>query len=216
MRSVFELKNIKALIINTRRRQDNNEDLSESDYNLLTEAILPYYFPYDNGWIIGAEVWNIDPSVKHCRADLVVLSIDDGAKRNYGDILPYVVYEGKKRNAYTWQNLLREQLFDECQGLVIDNDRIWAIGQIGLEICVFRFDLNNYKVPGRDFTFENFSPLNINNWSPAELDARHINHITLNYGNNLRITHVIRWELDNLAHQPEIHRMLEYIARNNV
>ena len=220
MRSVFEFKNIKAYIEKVRTKQDNNEELTESDYNLITAAILPYYFPFNNGWIVGPEVWNIDATTKHCRADLVVLLINDGTRNNdrrdYGDILPYVVYEGKKRLAYTWQKLMREQLFQECEGLVINNNRIWAIGQIGLEICVFRFDTNNYQVPGGDLTFENFSPLNLNNWDPAQLDARHINHITYNYGNNIRITHVIRWELDNPVHQLQIHRMLEYIAGNNV
>ena len=216
MRSVFELNNIKAYITNIRTRQDNHEDLTESDYNLIATAILPHYFPYNLGWIIGAEVWNIDPSVKAGRADFVVLSIDDGTMRDPGDTLPYVVYEGKKHEAETWGKLLRKQLFNECEGLIIRSNKIWAIGQIGLEICVFRFDLDNYKVPGRDFTYEHFSPLNLNNWSPAQLDARHINHITWNYDNNERITHVIRWELDNPAHQREIHRMLEYIARNNV
>ena len=54
MRSVFELDNIKALINNIRTRQDNGDDLTESDYNLITGAILPYYFSYNIGWIIGA------------------------------------------------------------------------------------------------------------------------------------------------------------------
>ena len=218
-RSVFELKRIKDLITNIRTKQDNNDDLTESDYNLIMTAILPHYFPYNIGWIIGAEIWNIDPTVKHGRADHVVLWIEDGNSgfnRNIGDILPYVVYEGKKHKAYTWENLLADQLFAECEGLIIDGKRIWAIGQIGLEMCVFRFDLDNYKVPGKDFSYEHFSPLNINNWTPAQLDARQIKHITKSYGHNTYITHVIRWELDNPMHQIIIHDMLQYIASHNV
>lgn len=111
---------------------------------------------------------------------------------------------------------MSDQVFAECEGLVFNNGRIWAIAHIGFEMCVFRFDLNNYVYPGNDDTFDHFCPLNLNGWNYAQLDARGIKHITDPHGPNMRITHVIRWELDNFVHKQQIHRMLEYIASNNV
>lgn len=53
--SVFNLQRITDLINNLKTRQDNKERLTESDYNLIMAAILPYYFAYNNQWIIGPE-----------------------------------------------------------------------------------------------------------------------------------------------------------------
>lgn len=52
---------------------------------------------------------------------------------------------------------MKHQAFEVCEGLAYKNDKIWLIGQIGFEMCVFRFDLRNYVYLGNPDTFDHFS-----------------------------------------------------------
>lgn len=51
---------------------------------------------------------------------------------------------------------MKHQAFEACEGLAYKNDKIWLIGQIGFEMCVFIIDLRNYVYLGNPDTFEHF------------------------------------------------------------
>jgi hypothetical protein len=109
-----------------------------------------------------------------------------------------------------------DQVFQECEGLVYKGDKLWVIAQIGFQLCVFRFDLNKYLFPGSSGVFDHFSPLNLNEWTDTDLDARGIKHITESVDHYRDVLQVIQWELDNPAHYPHIHAMLLWISQNEV
>lgn len=88
---------------------------------------------------------------------------------------------------------MKHQAFEICEGLAYKNDKIWLRGQIGFEMCVFRFDLRNYVYLGNPDTFDHFSPLNLNGRADVDLDAIDIKHITLSTGPTTDVTHVIQW-----------------------
>ena len=216
--SVFNLPAIIDLIKNLKVRQDNKESLKESDYNLIVSSILPYYLTCPN-WIMGAEGWNQDGSVANRRSDIVWYKVNGHGimrpNRSIGYPLATHLYEGKKRWAKTWPELIGQQVFQECEGLCVDG-KIWVICNIGFEFCVFRFDLNRFSYPGASSTFDHFEPLNLNNWTENDFYARKIKIIPESVSDYDDVIQVIQWRLDNPTHHQYIHDMLVYIANNNV
>ena len=172
------------------------------------------------------------------KSDLVLGKTDISNKSpdDYGKSLPKVMIEVKKQNVVSWEMLVKEQLWNKADSLKNKYGKIWVIAMKGLEICIFRFDVTDY--PDNTEHFENFSPLNLNNFSDTDLDDLGIEHMTISYNNTEEvsfykgqviegkmenhpledkdITRVISWRLDNEAHHKYIHDMLDYISKNNV
>lgn len=221
--SVFNLPRITSLIDYIKARETNKEALTESDYNLIMTSIIPYYFNYNNGWILGGEVWNRDLSVKRGRIDFVVFWIN-GNNFTYpgkpiGYPLPYAMYEGKRRYGKTWISLIGDQVYKECEGAGTINGKIWVICQIGFEMCIFRYDESRYVYPGfGSDNFDHFSPLNLNGFFFLNRTwfMRNIKYISESINPTTDIIQVIQWRLDNRAHYQWIHDMFVYITQNKV
>ena len=91
--------------------------------------------------------------------------------------------------------------------------RLWAIGQKGLDICFFRFDILNFQgqVP-RCYT--NFEPLNLSHLSEPQLDNLGVKYEYCDNHGFARIA-LIKWRLDDVRHIPYINRMFENIRMLN-
>ena len=217
--SVFNRVDIRDLINNLKNRENNKENLTESDYNLIVTSIIPYYISYTRGWISGPEVWNNDPSTARKKTDFVWFKIN-GHGINYPNMpvgfpLPTHLYEGKKRWVQSWANLMKDQVFNECEGLAL-NGKIWVICNIGFEFCIFRFDLSRFSYPYASDTFDHFEPLNLNNWTEQQFDSKKIKYISESISPTQDLIRVIQWRLDKPEHYQWIHDMLRYIANNPV
>lgn len=111
------------------------------------------------------------------------------------------------------KNLCKDQLWNQADSLKNEDGRLWVIGQIGFYVCIFRFDVLKYQ---ESEWFRNFSPLNLNNLSPEDLDKLKILHITESVDNSTRdLTMVIQWDLRKQNQYKYIDEMLSYIVRNN-
>lgn len=89
--------------------------------------------------------------------------------------------------------------------------KLWVIAQIGLEMCVFNYNVIKYEKRG---DFEHFSPLNLNNWSTQDLEFMEVDYISKNIDNE-NIILVIKLRLDEPSQHKYIHDMLYYITRND-
>lgn len=208
-RSIFDNVVVTALIENLRVRQDAGENLFETDYSLILAAILPHYFKFENNNIITPEMWSNDKR----RSDFVAsrVNIFRNGTMPYGHATPLLMVECKKRWAISWQSLAKDQLWDQADSLKNSNDKLWVIGQIGFDICFFKYDVSNYL--GSDW-FTNFSPLNLNNFTQEDLDILEIEYIVESLGST-DVIQVIRWRLDKPDHHRYIHDMLNYISTTN-
>ena len=121
------------------------------------------------------------------------------------------MYECKNKSAISWWKLADDQLWEQADSHKNKDGKLWVIGQIGFEMCVFNFDVTNYHNRGE---FEHFSPLNLNNWSLNDLDYLNIDCIDRTINNQDTIL-VIKWRLDEPEHHKYIHDMFNYIRRNN-
>lgn len=218
--SVFSLPSTIDLIKNLKNRENNKENLKESDYNLIVTSILPYYLDYNRGWRLGSEVWNADPSTAVKKTDFIYHKINGHGitypKRPIGHPIPTHLYEGKNRWAVSWSKLIGDQVFNECEGLSFVNGKLWVICNIGFYFCIFRFDLSQYNYPDSSGTFDHFSPLNLNGWTEQQFDAHKIKYISESVSPTRDVIQVIQWRLDNPSHYTWIHDMLVYIANNPV
>lgn len=93
-----------------------------------------------------------------------------------------------------------------------DEGRLWAIGQKGLEICIFRFDVSRYQDQIPD-CFTNYEPLNLSNLNSAQLDELGVKYEYSDDRGFARIA-LVKWRLDVVKHWPYIHHMFEYIRDN--
>lgn len=167
MSSVLKKKRefVIAMIRNLQTRQREHEKLFESDFTRVMGAILPHYFVYVQGWVIAPEIWSDDKR----RSDFVICLVNliHGIIPPYGHSIPKVMVEGKLPSAIPWNKLCKDQLWYQADSLKNDEGKLWVIGQIGYYVCIFRFDVNNYI---ESEWFKNFSPLNLHNFSPEDLD----------------------------------------------
>lgn len=199
------------MIGDLKTRQRQHENLFESDFTRVMAAILPHYFVYDQGWVIAPEIWSDDKR----RSDFVVSVVNTlrHGRIPYGHSIPKVMVEGKAPSAIPWSKLCKDQLWDQADSLKNDDGKLWVIGQIGYYVCIFRFDVLNYR---ESEWFRNFSPLNLHRFSPEDLDELEIKHITESVDNNTRdVTMVIQWDLRQEDQYKYIHEMLSYIVTNN-
>ena len=110
-----------------------------------------------------------------CRCDgLLTNTIIDKNDLDYSYLLPLVMYECKNKAAISWWRLAKDQLWEQADSHKNDHNRLWVIGQIGFEVCVFRLDVVNYT--DREM-FKHFSHLYLNNYSTEDLDFLNIRYI---------------------------------------
>lgn len=90
-----------------------------------------------------------------------------------------------------------------------NSGRLWAIGQKGFEICIFRFDVLNYMDQDPD-CYTKFNPLNLSNLTEPQLDLLNVKY---KYSNEdgFALIALVKWRLDNRYHITYINRMFEYI-----
>lgn len=186
----------------------------ESDFSRLLGAMLPHYFKYDNGWIIAPEIWSLDKR----KSDFVVskTNINRHGPKAYGESIIKLMAESKKPIIISWQELVKEQLWNQAESLMNDEGRLWVIGQIGYYICFFKFDIQKYN---ESEFFRNFSPVNLRNFTPEQLDDFKILHITESLwdGVNSRdVIQVIQWDVRNTDNRQYIDEMFIHIMTNDV
>ena len=203
---------INALISHLSAKVGRGENPYESEYSRIMFAIMPYYFKYDDNYTFSPEIWNDNPANRAGRCDgMLSLTIVDPNRRDYGSSLQYVMYECKRRSTISWEKLANDQLWEQADANKNPAGRLWVIGQIGFDMCVFSFDILNYLNRNE---FRNFSPLNLNNWSAEDfisLDIGCIHRVI----NNVDTLLVIKWKLNDTNQHQYIHNMLDYISRNN-
>ncbi len=206
--SVFDLKFVTAIITNLKNRDKSKENLFESDYSIIIGAILPYYFEYRKNWVLAPEIWSLDKR----RSDFVLTKtlLSHNRPYLYGHSFAHLMVECKRKHAVSWIKLVPEQLWNQADSFKNDDGKLWVIGQIGFEICFFRFDVTKYM---ESETFANFSPLNLERFHDADLDYLNILHVTESV-NNIEILQVIQWRLDDEHHHRYIHNMLVHISNN--
>ena len=135
--SVFnDWPHIQSIIKILSDKEEKKPDLWECDYSFLTSAILPYYFH-----ISSHTTWIVTPEFNHTEGNLADYTIflwsNDG--RDYTRMV-HAVMELKSRAGDSWYKLL-EQMWSQADRAKNQSGRLWAIGQKGLEICFFRFDV---------------------------------------------------------------------------
>lgn len=194
------------MINDVKNRENNGETLWECDYSRLMSAILPYYFhvTHNRAWVITPE-FNTAENVK---PDYTVYFV----MNNPFFLYPYLVAEIKSKTGDSWFKLL-EQMWQQCDLVKNPSGKIWAIGQKGLEICFFRFDILAYRNQMPD-CFTNFEPLNLSNLNYQQLNNMGANCVFCSDGNSQRIG-LIKWRLDNNIHKPYINHMFQVITVQN-
>lgn len=205
--SVFLLwQHTNHMINDVKGRENNGETLWECDYSRLMSAILPYYFhvTHNRAWVITPE-FNTRENVK---PDYTVYFV----KNNPFVLYPFLVAEIKSKTGDSWVKLL-EQMWSQCDIVKNSSGKIWAIGQKGLEICFFRFDVNNFKHQIPD-CYTHFDPINLDNLTSAELNNMGATCVFCSNGNSQRIG-LIKWNLGNDLHKPYIHHMFQVITVQN-
>jgi len=199
---------VQALISNLKTRYNTGEKLFESDYSRIMAAILPNYFVYNQHFSIGPEIWSDDKR----KSDFVVCStfLNRNGRLPYGHNTPIVMVECKNRAAISWWLLCKDQLWDQSDSLKNNDGRLWVIGQIGFEVCFFRFDVLNFR--GSE-NYCNFSPLNLRNLSELELLQQGIEYLVESV-EFVDVIQVIKWRLDVPNHHAYIHEMFLHISNH--
>ena len=175
---IFDIKNREARL----PAKLAGEILWECDYSYLTSAILPYYFhrTLHNTWVITPEfnymegnhpdytIFNLTRNPYNrerrvvapvpCPLSPVPCPLSPQGKGERGKL------ELKSKTGASWQKLL-EQMWEQADvSKNTTSGKLWAIGQKGLEICVFRFDVLNYQNQNPS-CYTNFEPLNLHHLS---------------------------------------------------
>lgn len=199
---------INQIINNIKRRENNGEVLWECDYSFLTSAILPYYFhrTAHTTWVITPEFNYLEGN----HPDYTIFLIPTGNWR-YTAVI-HAVVEIKSKTGDSWSKML-EQMWNQADVAKDDDGRLWAIGQKGLEICIFKFDVLKYMNQEPD-CYTNFEPLNLSNLNTVQLDQLGVKYEECNDDGFARIS-LIKWRLDDPRHRPYIDRMFNYIRVNN-
>lgn len=197
--SFLDWPHIWKMIIDVRDRE-NKEVLRECDYSRITSAILPYYFHVSQhkAWVITPEFNYLEDRYPDYTIFLVENSLDLSIR---------AVVEIKSKKGKSWHELL-EQMWDQAD-VVSHQDKLWAIGQKGLEICIFRFDVSKFQTQNPE-CFTNFEPLNLNNLSVPQLDNLNVKYELCNDNGFARIA-LIKWRLDNKQHIAYIDHMFQYM-----
>lgn len=190
---------INDMIKNTRDKELNKEVLWECDYSFIMSALLPYYFhtAANSSWVITPEFNYLEGN----HPDYTIFNIYSNPY--YAEI--YTVVEIKSKTGDSWPKLL-EQMWKQADIAKFDNGTLWAIGQKGLEICIFRFDVLKHEDDYPD-CFTNFEPLNLSNLTKADLNQLGVKYLITN---NNRIG-LIKWRLDDNRHKRYIDHMFMYI-----
>lgn len=117
-------------------------------------------------------------------------------------------FEIKSKTGDSWLKLL-EQMWTQSDVAKFPNGTLWAIGQKGLEICIFRFDISKYQNQKPD-CFTNFEPLNLSNLNTVQLDQLKVKYELCDDNGFARIA-LIKWRLDDDRDKPYINHMFQYI-----
>ena len=182
-------------------REQMGERLQECGYSRLTSAILPYYFHVSRNlqWVITPEYNYMESTYP----DYTIFLADPDYELDIK-----IVVEVKSKRGQSWFQLL-EQMWNQADKCKDSNGKFWAVGQKGLEICVFRFNVFKFCDQEPDY-FTHFKPLNLDNLSQPALDHLGVKYLCCNDHGFDRIG-IIRWRLDNPRHIPYIHHMFEYM-----
>lgn len=193
---------INYMIDDVRNRENSGETLWECDYSFITSGILPYYFHTSRNtqWVITPEYNYLEGN----HPDYTIFNINTNPYKS--EI--YAVVEVKSKTGDSWNKLL-EQMYGQANVAKQDDGKLWTIGQKGLEICIFRFDVGSYEDQKPD-VFTNYEPLNLSNLNNVQLDQLDVKYEYCDDNGWARIA-LIKWRLDDNRHKPYIDHMFQYI-----
>lgn len=100
-------------------------------------------------------------------------------------------------------------MWDQAEVAKNSEGWLWAIGQKGLEICFFKFDVKKFVDQDPD-CYTHFEPLNLSKLNTTQLDNLKVKYEQCNNDNFARIC-LIKWRLDEPDHWPYINRIFQYI-----
>lgn len=186
----------------------------ECDYAVLSAALFAIYFPLD--WTpspLPAYQWVIVPEYNHLERNHPDFTLFKVGNNNPSAIDIHAVFELKSRSGDSWYKLL-EQMYGQADVAKNPLGRLWAVGQKGLEICFFNFDVLKNEDEQRD-EFTSFDCLNLHGFSAEDLKKLGVAFLTTtNKEGSTRIA-VIKWRLDDIRHQSYIHDMFIHIKNND-
>lgn len=165
-------------------------------------AILPYYFhtSRNTNWVITPEFNYLEGNHPY----YTIFSIFTNPYKRE----TYAIVEIKSKTGDSWYKLL-EQMWNQADISKNYEGRIWAIGQKGLEICIFRFDVNKFQKQIPD-CFTNFDPLNLEKLNTVQLDNLKVKYEECDNDKFARIA-LLKWRLDKPDHYRYIDHMFQYI-----
>ena len=200
-RRFYDSPSILGMIKDISTKEKELDNLWECDYSFITSAILPCYFDQTyTSWVITPEFNYLEGN----QPDYTIFEIN--IHPSYRAEI-HTVVELKSKKAASWLKLL-EQMWDKADVAKSNDGKLWAIGQKGLEFCVFEFNVRKYEDQKPD-NFTNFEPLNLSNLNTVQLDQLGVQYVQCNDNGFTRIA-LIKWRLDNPNHRPYIHEMLEH------
>lgn len=187
---------INDIIKDTRDKELRGEVLWECDYSFVMGALLPYYYhtTANTSWVIVPEFNYLQGN----HPDYTIFNIS----RNPYSAKIHAVVELKSKTGNSWFKIL-EQMWKQADVAKFSNGTLWAIGQKGLEICIFRFDVLRHQ---NEDCFTNFEPLNLSRLNETGLNQLGVKFLKTNTG---RIG-LIKWKLDDDRHKPFIDQMFQY------
>ena len=185
--------------------KENNKGALECDYSFIASGILPYYFhtTRNESWVITPEF----NSKEAYHPDYTIFSITTNPYK--AEV--YGVMEIKSKTGDSW-NMLLDQMWNQANAANDANNgdgKLWAIGQKGMEICIFRFDLSRYQNQKPD-QFTNFDPLNLSNLNVVQLDQLGVKYEQCDDYGFARLA-LLKWRFDDDRHKPYIDHMFQYM-----
>ena len=201
--SVFLNWGFFRMMIRDVAHKETQEIIWEGDYSRLTSVLLAYYFHVTRNryWVIAPEFNKREDVTPDYTIFLVAL--------NPYNVFSHVVVEVKSKTGQSWAKLL-EQMWTQADVNKYENGKLWAIGQKGLEICIFRFNVLQFQHT-TPYHFVNFEPLNLGNLSREQLTNMGANCVVY-FDNGIPRIGLIKWRLHNPNHWPYINHMFQVIT----
>jgi len=179
----------------------------ECDYSVIMSLALSQYFKLNNFWCIAPEF----ALQENYHPDYLVSYINTNRNNNYGVLTYWLLAEIKNHGAISWWNLMQNQLWNQADAAKNAAGKFWVIGQIGFEVCFFKFDVLNY--PSHSDKYTNFEALNLNNLTTIDLDLLNAKYLTESNPGTSDIR-VIKWRWDNPDHHVYIEAMFNHVSSN--
>ena len=176
---------------------------------MVTSALLTHYFhpTKHNHWIIVPEFNVISDDINEFNCpDYTLFLIEDVYQYT---INMKTIVELKSKVGKSWFQLVEQMRYQCYLASDVYDFKFLVIGQKGLEICFFKYDITKYIYQNPE-CFRNFEPLNLHNLQIPQLDELNVKYIECNDNGFSRVA-VIKWNLNDENHAKYIDEMFQHI-----